>query len=173
MRATYLTGERIYLRGLVAADKECATAWFDSPYPIDAGRAERFLREEHNTPWPSRRRHYAIVRRADDVVVGGVREESPNQRSVTVAFHLAPALPDADSLRAEALRLVVPWLRDEREFVVVRAWLPEDAPETLAAAEAVGMVATARLRGYFARPGGRVDALIYHALRQPWEAPDA
>jgi len=40
MRAVYLTGEHLYIRAMVAADMERATAWFDSPFPVNAVRAE-------------------------------------------------------------------------------------------------------------------------------------
>ncbi len=44
LRATYLTGERVYLRAMVAADKETAAAWFPSLFLVNASRAEAWLK---------------------------------------------------------------------------------------------------------------------------------
>ena len=84
-------------------------------------------------------------------------------------LHLAPWLDDADAWRAEALGLVVPWLRDEGEMMVISVAIDADQPRTLAAATALGMVETARLRERVARPGGRVDEFRYQALNPRWE----
>lgn len=172
MRATFLTGERVYLRVMLASDKEHAAAWFDSPFPIDATRAEKFLKEAHQRPWP-RPLHLAIVRAADEAVIGGATVRSWNGRTARLSFHLAPWLAEADAPRAEALRLLVPWLRDEHEHMVVRVAIAADEPATLAAAEALGMVAGVRLRERLARPGGRVDQFLYEALNPRWEVKDA
>lgn len=174
MRPTFLTGERVYLRAMVASDKEHAAAWFASPFPINATRAEAVLKEEHKGGWPPGPLHLVIVRTATDEVVGGATVQSWNGRIAWLGFHLAPWLGDeADALRAEALRLVLPWLRDEREFMVVRLAVAADHPVTLAAAEAVGMVRAARLRERLVRPGGRADEFFYEALNPRWEVPDA
>jgi hypothetical protein len=51
--------------------------------------------------------------------------------------------------------------------------IPADQPETIAAAEALGMIAGVRLREAIARPDQRVDELIYQALLTPWAVRDA
>ena len=40
MRATYLTGERVYLRGMVEDDKYHAIAWYDTVFPVNSAFAE-------------------------------------------------------------------------------------------------------------------------------------
>ncbi len=167
MRVVYLTGERVYLRPLVAEDKDGAAAWFPGPYPVNATRAEAWLAEEQADAWDRRTRHYAIARVADDAVVGGVMLQT-DRRTGMLGFHMAPWLPDADDLRAEALRLLIRWVRDDLELMAVAAQVAADEPATIAAAEALGMTANVRLREHIARPGHRVDLLLYQALFAPW-----
>jgi RimJ/RimL family protein N-acetyltransferase len=94
-------------------------------------------------------------------------------RTCGLAFQMAPWRQDADALRAEALGLLVHWLRDEMELMVVTIELAADETETIASAEALGMDRTARLREWFGRPQGRVDCIVYQALNPRWEVRDA
>jgi RimJ/RimL family protein N-acetyltransferase len=154
---------------MLAGDKEHAAAWFNSPFPINATRAEQFLKEEHKGGWPPGPQHLALCRVDGDEIVGGATVRSWNWRVAWLSLRMAPWVADADELRAEAVRLVIPWLRDEREFMVVRLPIAADEPATLAAAEAVGMVQAARLRERLARPGGRADQFFFEALNPRWE----
>jgi RimJ/RimL family protein N-acetyltransferase len=173
MRVPYLTGETIYLRPLVAGDKETAAAWYPGPFPINAARAEDWLKEAHTELWSvSKPRHYIIARAEDDVTVGSVTLRQQGGRRAFVSFAMAPWLDD-DALRAAALRIVVPWARDDLELMVLTVPIATDEPVTLAAAEALGLARAARLREYVARPGGRVDRFLYQALNAPWRVSDA
>jgi RimJ/RimL family protein N-acetyltransferase len=171
MRVVYLTGEHVYIRPLVAADSEHAAAWFASLFPVNATRAAAWLAEEQANAWDRWARHYAMARVADDAVVGGVTFHT-DERKGTLLFHMASWLPDADTLRAEALALLVRWVRDDLELMTVVAHIAADEPETIAAAERLGMTTNARLREHIARPDHRVDLLIYQALFTPWRAAD-
>lgn len=172
MRAVYLTGEHLFIRALVAADAACAAAWFDSPFPVNAVRAEAWLKETHASVDRPPTLHYAIVRTEDDAVIGGVTLET-DYRIGTLTLRIAPWLPNADALRAAALRILHPWLRDDLELMTFVIHIPADQPETIAAAEALGMVPGVRLREAIARPSHRVDELIYQALLTPWAVRDA
>ncbi len=172
MRAVYLTGEDLYIRALIAADAACAAAWFDSPFPVNAVRAEAWLKEAHAGVDRRSRLHYAIVRAADDAVIGGVTLET-DYRIGRLKLRIAPWLSDADALRAAALRLLHPWLRDDLELMTFVVHIPADRPEMIAAAEELGMVPAVRLRQAIARPGHRVDEVIYQALFTPWAVRDA
>lgn len=174
MQVSYLTGQHVALRPLVPEDKAVATAWHPSLYPIDAARAETWLKENHKDIWP-RRVYYALVRAAgagtaetaDDEVVGSVRINW-NVQQAGARFTMAPWLADADALRADAIGVVVPWLLEEREMLVVTVMLASDETESIAAAEAAGMVEMARLREHVARSGQRVDLLYFQKLNRPW-----
>lgn len=169
MRAIYLTGETVYLRALVAADKETAGAWFPGPFPVNAARAEEWLKEAHTDLWGGNKpRRYLIARVADDTTVGGVTLAQQGYRRGYLTFAMAPWRDDADTLRAEALRLIVTWVRDDLELMTLTVPIAADEAATLAAAEALGMQSNARLRAFIARPGGRVDRILYQALNAPW-----
>ena len=174
LRPAYLRGASVYLRAMVEADKERGAAWLDETFPVNASRAEKALKEEHTDQWRRGERRLAIARCEDDEIVGSVRLISRDRvRTCALTFWMAPWRDDADALRGEALGLLVHWLRDETEVMVVTAELPADQPRTVAAAEAAGMVRNATLREWFGRPGGRVDCLIYQALNPRWVVRDA
>jgi RimJ/RimL family protein N-acetyltransferase len=175
LRPVYLSGPRVYLRAVVEADKERGAAWLDQTFPVNVARAEAALKEEHEGPWWRRaERRLVIALGEDDEVVGSALVSSHNaNRTGRLRFQMAPWRDDADALRAEALGLLVHWLRDETELMTVTVELPADQPATIAAAEAFGMVRNARLRERFARPGARVDCLVYQALNPRWEVRDA
>ncbi len=182
MRAIYLMGTTVYLRAMIAADKDCGIAWFNTSlpligfghhFPVDATRAAAALKAEHQSLWSSGRHRYAIVRNSNEEVVGAMVESASHPVMAYIGIHMAPALADEDALRAEALTLVVPWLRDERQFRLVRMCIPADQTETIEAAKSVGMAQGARLRRYVARPGARVDLLMYEAVNSEWVGKDA
>src|SRR5262245_5376155 len=62
MRATYLTGETVYLRALTKADAQVAQAWRQSPFPISQFQAEKQLEEMHKNPWEAREFLFALCR---------------------------------------------------------------------------------------------------------------
>jgi len=172
VRAVYLTGEHLYVRAMVAGDKEHTAAWFDSPFPMSADRAETWLKEAHSSADRPTRLHFVIARTADDAVIGGVTLNT-DYRKATLKLHIAPSLPDADALRGATLRILHPWIRDDLELMTFVLHIPADQPATIAAAEALEMELGVRLREGIARPGHRVDELIYQALFTPWAVRDA
>lgn len=175
LRAIFLSGPTVYLRALVDADKEHAAAWFDDTFPINAPAAESALKEEYSGPWWSRSGMRLVIARSDgDVVVGGIRIWWGSEaRRCQAQFSMAPWERDADSLRAAALRILVEWLRDGMEAMVVTVTLAADQTETVRAAEEIGMERHGTLREWFTRPGGRADALVYEALNPNWLVRDA
>lgn len=172
LRAVYLTSERLYLRAYVEEDKNQAMAWMATPFPVNPLQAEEKLKSWHKEFWPMTR-HMAICLREDDSIVGGA-SISLFVRNVDISLHIAPWREDADSLRGEALGIVVPWMSEEWDMVAVTIKFPSDQSETIAVAEALGMENTGRFREFYARPGGqRVDQLIYQKLNPKGEFPDA
>lgn len=175
LRATYLTGPTVYLRAPVDGDQEAAAAWLRGPFPINGPRADEVLKEEYRRIWWMRTGVLLVlVRREGDVIVGGARVTSHDEfRRCTVELTLAPWEPEADALRAEALRILVAWLRDEIEAMVVSVTVAADQPDTIRAATDLGMVHGVTLREWFARPGGRADGFVYEGLNPHWRVPDA
>jgi RimJ/RimL family protein N-acetyltransferase len=172
MRPPYLTGKTIYLRALVADDRDEPLAWHASSFPINSARADAMLEEMHDSPWEPEMIPLAIARRADDQVIGSITIERHGGRVGTLSVHTAPTCPEPDTIQADALRIAVPWLRDEMELMVVTVRIPADQTAVIAAAESLGMAATARLREAIVRPDGRVDLLVYQALNPRWTVRD-
>lgn len=166
MQAIYLTGDRIYLRALQLSDKEHAAAWFASLYPINATRAEAFLKDELKDPY-SRTQHLAIILKETEEITGGLTIWT-NGRKAVLSFRAAPWITDADRLRTDTMRLVIPWMRDEASMLSVNIAVPSDETESIAVAEELGLRLGVRLREHIARPGHRVDKLIYQALGPMW-----
>lgn len=176
LRAIYLSGPTVYLRAPVEGDKEHAAAWLDETFPTNGPAAEAVLKEEHKTPfWDRPDLRLMIVRQDGDAVVGGIKISWGSEaRRCHLEFTMAPWERDADSLRADALRIAVRWLRDEWEAMVVGVTLPADQVETVRAAEEMRMRLQGTLREWFLRQGDRVDALIYEALNPGgWVVRDA
>jgi len=170
MRIVYLTGERVYLRPLVLADKDSASAWHPGPFLMGAVQAEKVLKDDAAGP----ARRLALVRSQTDEIVGSVKLTSNDGfRRCWLTFHMAPSTIDSDALRAEALRLIVRWLRDQVEVMVVSVEVAGDEAETIAATRDLGMTLGVRLREFVARAGCRVDRLTYQALNPRWEVKDA
>lgn len=175
MRPAYLTGDRIYLRPLLTGDADQATAWFESSFPINSTRAAAFLKEAHTRAWgEAPTLHLAVVRLADEVVVGGATVEGHTGPHGQVRIRSAPWMSpeEAEALRADMLKLVIPWLRDELELLTVTVDIAADERASIAAATALGMVLGVRLREHLVRPGGRVDILRFQALNPNRRVPE-
>jgi RimJ/RimL family protein N-acetyltransferase len=167
MRVVYLTGDDFYLRAMVLDDKDHAVAWFHSSIPMDALAAELKLKKLHECGWDEPDEMYlAIVRSSDDQVIGSALIDREDRHIARLHIRCAPTLQQGESLRTKVLQLLVRWLRDEREKMVMRIEIPEDEPLLLAAAKLLGMEPATRMREYIARPSGRVDALGYEALNR-------
>lgn len=175
MKPPFLTGDRVYIRALTMEDKNRAVAWFNSVFPVNSERAERFLRDEVTETWAARRQYLVVVRSDDDEIIGGIKLKTWDLRSMDLRINMAPHLApeEADSYKAEALRLLVPWMRDEHEYMATTIRFAEDETACIAAAEEMELYFGARFRGFLRRPGGRIDLLIYQALNRAWEAVNA
>jgi RimJ/RimL family protein N-acetyltransferase len=171
MLATYLTGDRVAMRAVQLADKDHAVAWFDSEFPVNSERAETYLNEEFDG-MTHNKALLIIMRVEDEEIVGGVRIDL-HPRHSTVTVHMAPALEDSDELRGEAVLLLIPWLRDEGEYITVSLDVAADQTWTIAAAEDAGMVQTARFREWYCHAGHRVDRLVFQAIHPRWQREEA
>lgn len=169
MNQSFLTGARIEIRAMKMADRSQATAWFDSTFPVNGVRAETFLRNEHTSTWHPSTTLLALVRTGADDIIGGASLWTDDRRVGWLRISMAPALDNTDSLRAEALRLLIPWWRDEHEFMAINVEVEADQPDTIAAADELGMVPGVTWRQSVRREDHSVDLLLYQALNPRWE----
>jgi hypothetical protein len=175
MKPPFLTGERVYIRAMVEDDKNCATAWFNSDFPVNAVRAEKYLKDSITETWAARRKFYVIVRTDNDEVIGGIKLKTWDMRAADLTIRMAPHLSRdaADGYKADALRLFIPWVRDEHEYMAQTIAIAADEMHCIAAAEEMDLYFGVRFRGYLRRPEGRIDLLMYQALNTKWEVASA
>lgn len=170
MRATYLTGETIYLRALTKADAEVAMAWRQSPFPISQFQAEKQLEEMHKNPWQSREFLFAICRVDNDEVVGSLKLSAWSPLRAFLEFKTADWLDRAAAAKyaCEALRLALPWQVRENERPIVIAAVPAHEEELAAQAEALGMERTVRFRQHVLHHGQRYDLYLFQYIEPSW-----
>lgn len=165
----FLGGPTLYLRGIEPDDTQSVLAWDPSPFPIPSDLALERLEKE--APEDEEWRDYRLIacRRADDRVVGSVRFESEDQRTGWLTIHANPMLgDDADAIKAELLRITVPYMLHERELMTVTIEAPENDRGIAAGAEALGMRTAFRLRESAWHAGARTNLVCYEALHPVW-----
>jgi prepilin-type processing-associated H-X9-DG protein len=165
---TFLVGDELYLRPVEKEDAGCASSWRDVPFPLSRAQVETWIAEEmvkdRDTQW------LAIVRRADDRVVGSVRTHD-RRGAAGLDIRVDPLFgPRVNAWKREALGLVVPWLTDERGIRRVQLAIDGDDAALIAAAGELGMRQVARLREQIDRAGRRVDRLLFEAHNWQWLA---
>lgn len=169
--AVYLTGPRIGLRAPELADAEAVAAWDDAPLPRtpEAGRA--LLQRSEQTPWGNAETvRLMIVDLASGDILGSVVVERQQDRVGKIRMISAPVLPAArrDEVEADALDLVIPWMRDELDLMVIVLEIASDRAVPIARATAHGLREVVRLREHVLRPRGRVDFLLLELLNPAW-----
>ena len=157
----YLTGSRFFFVHWSKNDKDVHRLVRQS-VPDQREPCLGVFRRDPSFWWEQSTITLVIERVDDDQVVGGLTALTNTSRRTRrqYSFHMAPALPEADVLRADALRIVIPWLRDEHEYMVVRLNVAADEHETVAAAEEFGY----EVRGTSARircPPRRLERIAF------------
>ncbi len=163
----YLSGATIGFRAPRLADAVEAVRWLPGPFPHYTVHTERLLRERETDPWAnSGTTQLVAVEHDSGRIMGGAEIERQDRRVAWITLSFAPDLTRAERERmhAEALSILVPWLRDELGMMTITTAIGDDEPAVKAAAEAAGMHEAVRLREHLARPGGRVDLVWLEAL---------
>jgi RimJ/RimL family protein N-acetyltransferase len=165
----FLVGETLYIRGAEEGDANRAPGWRFSPFPIPSERAEKILKEEL-PPLIERGKQTVIACRiSDDAIVGSAQIEGEDWRTAEVRLHADPALgPAAAAIKVELLRLIVPWLSEERHMMVVHLNLDADETPVVEAATAIGMRQAYRLREAYWRDGGWHDQITFELPHPAW-----
>jgi N-acetyltransferase len=166
---SFLVGDTVFLRGLEPEDARRAGGWRDSPYPISADRAAKVV-EEWSGNGGSGVTRLVACRRSDGEPVGSVRlGRWPGDFVQTdVDLYADPALPGADDIRAEVLRLVVGWGHGEAETPLFVVRVGDDQPALRAAAEALGMNHDVTWRQRAFRGGRHHDVRAYSLGHPGW-----
>lgn len=165
---TFLVGKEIYLRGMEVSDGKYVTAWRDSLFPVSTERGEEIIKDELPKQMAQRKHTLAIVRKADDRVVGSVVLQSWASATF-LTVHVDPVLGEAGArLKADALTTVAPWVIDELQRAIVFVELGAHEETVIAAAREIGMRESARFREALLRDGQRVDLLLFELPSPAW-----
>ncbi len=164
---TFLVGDTIYLRRIETADAPFGMSWRGVRYPQSPDRVETWIKEEmakdRYAAW------YAIARKVDDRVVGSARVGRAGGMSASLNLRVDPLLGDRGlQLKAEALKLLAPWVVEEQHRPMLIMDQAADEPSVIAAALEIGMRQTARFRERIARDSERVDELVFQYLSPHW-----
>lgn len=162
---TFLVGEEIYLRRLEKRDTRYAMTWRETTYPVSPAVAETWLTETLNN---DRLGIWVILRKSDDRVVGSMTLRRRTIGPVLRGYVDPLYGTQGASWKAEAYRLVIPWLRDELHVIGIRLPIAADEQEAIAALEQLGCVQTVRFREMLRKDGRWVDQLTYLALHPRW-----
>jgi RimJ/RimL family protein N-acetyltransferase len=171
--AIYLRNERIGLRAPMREDAVHVAAWHEGMFPLTPQAAEALLEEQETVPWGNN----PVVRLiAVDLVTGSVAGGAVLERTDNRVGKLRLTAGGAErsaevrqGIRAEMLRLIVPWAMDEIDLMVISVDIPADEQIVIDAALELGMRQAVRLREYVARPAGRrIDLPMFERVNPAW-----
>jgi hypothetical protein len=169
MVASYLSGRNIGLRAPALDDAESIATWDDGSLPRDPDAAREMLRRTERTAWGNAENpRLMIVGLPSGHIVGSVMIERQHDRIGKIRVVPAPTLPAdrRDAIEGEVLDLVVPWMRDELDLMVLD--VASDRTAVIARAEVHGLTEAVRLREHILRPHGRVDLVTLELINPAW-----
>ena len=157
---TFLVGDESYIRRIELADASVGMSWRGVRYPQSSDRVEAWIKEEmakdRDAAW------YAIVRKADDRVVGSARVGRAGGLAASLTLRVDPLLGDRGlQFKAEALKLLAPWVIEERHSPMLIMDQAADEPAMIGAAREIGMRQTARFRERIERDGAVLVDIRY------------
>ncbi|HWK79630.1 MAG TPA: GNAT family protein [Thermomicrobiales bacterium] len=167
---TFLIGEHVYLRPIAAADAKAATAWRDTIFPVSTERTEDYIKETIDKQDPFKEITLALVRKADDVVVGSIHA---NFAWIAADFsgHVDPLYGEqGQAWKAEGIVLVAQWVVNEQHAISGLCQLPASETVVIAGLAQAGFREVARFREWFIRDGKRVDKVALEYLNASWVA---
>jgi RimJ/RimL family protein N-acetyltransferase len=170
--AIYLRNDRLGLRAPVREDAHCAHAWYEGPFPVTPKGAEDVLVEQETIPWGNNPTIRLIaVELASGAVIGGALVERSDSRVGKLRITAGGAdRPDEErqGVRADVLRILLPWAMGELDLMVVTVDIADDERIVIDAATEIGMREVVRLREHVARPTRRVDMLMFERVNLAW-----
>ncbi len=165
---TYLVGEHVYIRSLVPADAEYASAWRGTGFPVAPERVRNWIADDLvGSGGPPM---VLIVEKATDRPVGAIKLNFNQFPHHEVVAHVDPLEGERGLVwKGEALALVFTWLVDELQQPKVGTDIPAHETPVLEALDAIGVRTAARFRERLALPGGqRGDALMLEYFNTAW-----
>ncbi len=165
---TYLSGEHVYVRSLVPADAEYASAWRGTGFPVAPERVRSWITDDLvGSGGPTM---LLIVEKASDRPVGSVTVDFRDFPHHEVTAYVDPLEGERGlAWKGEALALVFRWLVDELQQPKAGTDIPAHETSVLEALEAIGARTSARFRERLAMPGGaRGDEVVLEYFNRAW-----
>lgn len=169
--AAYLRGLRIGLRAPSIDDADSVAAWDDSPLPRTPDAGREMLRRSEQTPWGNAEHvRLMVVDLASGTVHGSVMVERQHDRIGKCRIISSPmlALDRRDEIEGDALDLVIPWLRDELDLMVIVLDVAADRAGVIARAGEHGLREVVRLREHIRRRHGWIDLVTLELVNPAW-----
>lgn len=170
---TFLVGASVYLRPFTHEDATWWPAWRQSLFPWTKEHAAEWLSEAIQPMGEGDEIWMLAARRSDDEPIGAVLVGKWDFRAANVSIQVRRALAEEDRLAiwAELVRLVIPWLHEERDQMVVWLSVPIPAhPVVAAALRDVGQRPVVGLREFRYVAGKREHWWLYESLHPAWVA---
>ena len=177
MRTPFLVGETIYFRPLEPADGVDAARWlrehelggrFASGFPMSEEAGQRHV---ENLTRDERQVAMAIVRRADDKLLGVIRiyNLQPQRRSGGYRLALDPEARSAEKIALESTRLILGYVFET--LGLNRLWFHELAGEGIVRKRFAnaGFTEEGVLRQEAWKDGRYEDVVVMGILRDEWE----
>jgi RimJ/RimL family protein N-acetyltransferase len=159
---TFLYGDFVYLRPLEKEDAKRSVSIRNTPYPLSPERSEAWLTDDGPGD-------HAIVRTADDIVVGSIAFEKRGYLRSDVTAWVAPIHGEPGlTWKAEALILAANWICGEQETPSMRVALPVTEQCVIDRLLAAGFVATNRQREKKLVDGQWVDEIGLQRFNPGW-----
>ena len=166
---TILVGENVYLRPIEKKDAKRSVSLRDTPYPVSPHRTREWIKDELGKQDPEKKQTLAIVRKADDVVLGSLHIDSDDWVQSWIDARVDPLFGDrGQRWKAEALTLVVNYLLDERLKPSVLIEQPTAETVVVELLREAGMIETARFRESRRIGGEFADLLALQKFNQGW-----
>jgi RimJ/RimL family protein N-acetyltransferase len=165
---TFLVGENVYLRTFAPGDEKTATRWRQSVFPKSPELVEKWIKEDLPKDGKNNRSHLAIVRKADDEIVGSMQilHETVGKR---LTPHVDPLYGDIGQYwLVEAVRLVADWQLVESFVPSVGVVVSGHFHIVIQELQPNGFVETARWREMLEINGQRVDRLNFSRFSPEW-----
>ena len=164
---TFLVGEEIYLRRIEKGDATSTVSWRPTLFPLAPERTEAWITEDlpkGQTAW------YAIVRKTDDRVVGSLWTEQWDPATYLHGYVDPFHSEQGGRWKAEAFRLVLPWMVDEQHRVSLHVSVGGDEEPVIAALREAGAREVSRTPRLLYRDGRRIDLVRFEYLNRQWIA---
>lgn len=171
-RQAFLIGSTLYLRPIERADAATAPIWDPSPWPAPVEVVEKRIEEWAGDDIEAQMQKHRVLicRRADDRPVGSLVFDTFQGRETALGIRYDPnrSIDEWAAIWSEVMRVVVPWLIEERNMMIVLPTFWGDHPLVDETAAALGMRRNFRIREALVYQGERIDWIGYEALHPGW-----